>query len=231
MKSPSLSDHLALLVRARDTLARHVQTTSKDRPFITDLETEIARIRDNPMPWPVTVYLAHITYSHGICTFAAPTHRVLMAEIARFCRSQWDQISYDRDPATIDDPTTVHEYFHRHPEDHLHSCTIPIHPDTATDVNALEIGRHLTLSTRHLPWTTTLEIDKWIELDPSDRPIAVADTHYGWFVATKVLAHDSSSTVPDDLLVVLRFAQDNGCNYVLFDRDGPFVDGLRVYEW
>lgn len=231
MTSPSIADHVALLVSARDTLARHVQSTSADKACIAELETEIARLRDNPLPWPVTVYLAHITYPHGICTFAAPTHRVLMAEIARFCRSQWDQISYDRDPGTIDDATTVREYFHRHPEDRLHSCTIPIQPDSTTDVNALEIGRHLTLSTMHLLWTTTLEIDRWIELDPSDRPIAVADTHYGWFVAAKVQAHDGSSTVPDDLLAVLRFAQDQGCDYVLFDRDGPFVDGLPAFEW
>lgn len=231
MTTDSRSNHIALLTGSRAALTRHVLSTSSDRQLIAALDAAIVTISERPLPWRITLYLAHITYSHGICTMAAPNYKVLTAEIARFCRAQWDQISDDRDPATIDDPTTVREYFQRHPEDRLHTCMIPVHPDTTTDVNALEIERHLTLASNHLSWETTLKIDEWLELEPQDRPVTIADTHYGWFIGTNVVRHANCPSLPDDLLAVLRFAHDQGCSHVLLDRDGSPVEGLPVFDW
>ena len=55
---------------------------------------------------------------------------------------------------------------------------------------------------------------------------------YGWFL----YAHDENAgvgdeAIPDDLMAVMKWVFSQGCDYVLFDRDGDTVEGLAVYDW
>ena len=50
---------------------------------------------------------------------------------------------------------------------------------------------------------------------------------YGWFVY--VYAEDK--TLPQSLHDCLDYARGQGCEWVMFDRDGPFEEELTVYDW
>jgi hypothetical protein len=209
------SAHLALLARAKAALAPHAASAGIS-DLIADLEAAVGRIQQTPVPWPVPVYLALIGHGHGTSVAAAVSHKGLLDQVAVFCRSQWGEINDDRDPASLDASLVVRDYFNRHPEDRLVS---------------LEIGNYLALSSRHISWPTTLTIDEWMTRDPSDRPVSIADTHYGWLICTVPSSFGDRSAIPDDLTDTLSFAQEKGCDYLILDRDASTTDRLPCFEW
>jgi hypothetical protein len=55
---------------------------------------------------------------------------------------------------------------------------------------------------------------------------------YGWLV----YAHDENSgmgadAIPEVLFAVMSWSQKQGCDHVLFDRDGNIVDELPHFDW
>lgn len=225
------SAHLALLARAKIALAAHAAASADISDLIVDIEAAIGQISQTIVPWPVPVYLAMIGHCHGTSVAAAVSHKELLNQVAAFCRSQWDAINDDRDPATIDDAIVVRDYFNLHPEDRLISRMEWIEPDLGYDPEHLEIGNYLALSSSHLSWPTTLTIDEWMTREPSDRPVSIADTHYGWLISTVPSSFGDQSAIPDDLVATLSFARKKGCNYLILDCDGSTTEHLPCFEW
>ena len=53
--------------------------------------------------------------------------------------------------------------------------------------------------------------------------------HYGWFIYCDVNFADLKA--PKDLIKVMCFAKDMGCDWLCIDRDYDVTDGLDIYEW
>lgn len=147
------------------------------------------------------------------------------------CPAQWGEINDSRDPGLLDDALVVRDYYNLHPEDQFDSRMEWMDPELGYDPERLEMGNYLALSSGHISLPTTATISKWMALDPSDRPVSIADTHFGWLLSTLASSFGEPSAIPDDLAKTLTFARDRGCNYLILDRDAPPTDMLPYFEW
>ncbi|MGI9376022.1 MAG: hypothetical protein ACR2PC_08015 [Tsuneonella suprasediminis] len=222
--------HINLLTRARQALAAQAREAGESMGIVVDLDAAIARIEQMAIPWSVPIHLGAIGHGRGTDVVAL-NHAGLLDQVARFCRAQWAEINDPRDPAGIDTRILVRDYFSRHPEDQFICRMELVDPDFCADTKGMEIGTYLALSSGHISWRTTLKLDEWLTLDPSDRPVSVADTHYGWFLCALAASFGDHLEIPDDLFSVLTFARDQGCNYLVLDRDAPVSDRLPCFEW
>ena len=91
-----------------------------------------------------------------------------------------------------------------------------------------EIHKVLVLSTSHLPQETLNNLDCW-------SGVVVYPNEYGAFVWVPNQRDSELVSLnrlgPDELLAVYHYARQLDCKYVKFDRDGPEVDNLPIYEW
>lgn len=95
----------------------------------------------------------------------------------------------------------------------------------------MEIGRHLVLSTMHVAVKTADMLDGWATLEPSSRPLAVASTHYGWFIPTREAEDPDRKQIPNEVLAAMQVGREQGCDYLLFDCDAGEVEGLPTFPW
>ena len=95
----------------------------------------------------------------------------------------------------------------------------------------MEFGRYLVLSTAHIRCATAERLEGWARLPAIERPLAVASTHYGWFVATRELSLAEAAHLPEELPALLAFARTQDCAYILLDCDGPEESHLPVFPW
>lgn len=56
----------------------------------------------------------------------------------------------------------------------------------------------------------------------------IASTPYGWFVWA---GEDIGDDMPADLAGVMRHAQAQDAEYILFDADAAVNDGLPTFDW
>ncbi len=89
------------------------------------------------------------------------------------------------------------------------------------------IRRFLDLSTAHLQQADRLFLEFSANPGSLGGLAAMAGT-YGWFV----YAHDERCCegISDVLWAIFERARALGCDYVLFDADGPVLEGLPVFE-
>ena len=96
----------------------------------------------------------------------------------------------------------------------------------------LEISKVLCANTAHISQQTADELI-W-NRHTFSHPIYPKENNcgesYGWFVLTCDL-EDEQYNIPDDLWEAMKFAEENGCDWLNLDADGPIVDGLKTYEW
>ena len=95
----------------------------------------------------------------------------------------------------------------------------------------MEFGRYLVLGTVHVCMKTADLLDTWAALEPSSRPLAVASTHYGWFIPTRMPEEPDRQQIPKEVLAAMRFGCEQGCDYLLFDCDAGEIDGLTIFPW
>ena len=95
----------------------------------------------------------------------------------------------------------------------------------------IEEGRYCVLSTGHLTAGTAAMLDEWASWPPTDRPIDIAASVYGWFVPTRPIDPVRRTQLPEDLLAVIAFGNRLGCQFVLVDCDGRTVDALPRRPW
>ena len=92
---------------------------------------------------------------------------------------------------------------------------------------AMPIRRFLDLSTAHLQPADRLFLEFSANPGSLGGLAAMAGT-YGWFV----YAHDERCCegISDALWAIFERARALGCEYVLFDADGPVLADLPVFE-
>ncbi|RQW46143.1 hypothetical protein [Novosphingobium sp. LASN5T] len=95
----------------------------------------------------------------------------------------------------------------------------------------MEIGRYLVLSTAHVCVKTADLLGGWALLEPSDPPVAVASTRYGWFISTREVEEPDRRQIPADVLGAMRLGREQGCDYLLFDCDAGTIPGLPLFPW
>ena len=92
------------------------------------------------------------------------------------------------------------------------------------------IVKMLELSTIHVKQETSKWLDEQVLL--SCAIITIYDKEdYGWFIP---LTEETLSEpkVPKDLAIVLKYAKEHGCSWVMFDQDCDEGEvDLPVYEW
>ncbi|GBH32848.1 DUF5983 family protein [Sphingobium xenophagum] len=227
--------HLALLARARAAL---VAADTFDPParyaLINAIRASEDAIAACPLPWPIEVHTAVIEHRHGMNIYVAADEMVLDAEIGAYCREYWSEIDDSRDPNALSDAKVTSSYFECHPSE---SCTkdrvrlSPVAHPAPLAAGSIEQGRYCVLSTAHLTVHTASCLDKWASWPPSDRPIDIAASVYGWFVPTRAIDDDRRAQLPQDLLRLIAFGRTRGFQFLLFDCDGSDVDGLPLHHW
>ena len=90
---------------------------------------------------------------------------------------------------------------------------------------ATEIARMMVLSTQHLASRTATE---WMPICPWS---CFEKGEYGWFIYVACDGVTDERTVPLEVRSALHVARQAGCEWVMFDRDGPVRDDLPHYEW
>ena len=88
----------------------------------------------------------------------------------------------------------------------------------------VEVQLMLTLSTAHLREATC---NQWLR----DHCVAACEkTDVGWFV---YVCDDPGQGVrpPNELTAVMDYARSVGCNWIMFDCDGPVQPGLVEFDW
>jgi len=86
-----------------------------------------------------------------------------------------------------------------------------------------EIQSMLVLSTAHLTEETCNN-----HLHTTTAVSAYEKMSYGWFVYAK---HSLDRNLPEDLTACVHRAKDCNAEWIMFDRDGPELEGLPIYDW
>lgn len=91
-----------------------------------------------------------------------------------------------------------------------------------------EVRKFLTLSTAHIP-----PLMQNIGLEHIESVVAYRTT-YGWFMWVPDDPVESSDAdvdpTPADLLAIQIHARSLGCDYVMFDADGPIEEAIPNWE-
>lgn len=96
----------------------------------------------------------------------------------------------------------------------------------------------LTVSVCHISQTTAAKLPRDHrdmhndERDPPWGPSFARAEGWMFYVPLELGQFDTAyEGAPKDLLDVLLFARSNSCEWLLFDADGPTVNGLFEYSW
>lgn len=99
----------------------------------------------------------------------------------------------------------------------------------------------MCLSTGHVSALTAESISSLFNLGVppkwAQRLTAYPHGEYGWLIciAGDVLDHMVRESVdvemPEELLKVIRYADERGCEWLLLDRDAELIDDLPEFDW
>lgn len=93
----------------------------------------------------------------------------------------------------------------------------------------VETQRMLVLSTSHLREATC---NDWL---PNRCPWGCYEKgevgYFMWVVDDSAIYHDDAPATPNELRVILDYANRHKFDWIMFDRDGPIQPGLVVYDW
>ena len=99
----------------------------------------------------------------------------------------------------------------------------------------MEISKMLTVTTGHI----TEETADLLNCDEL-HIITYDKDGYGWFIFLDAydINHyynsddiDDDYYVPEELLKLMKFASDNGCEWLCLDCDGDELDGFETFDW
>lgn len=117
---------------------------------------------------------------------------------------------------------------------HLVNEVIPVELQPGTPPYP-EVHRLLALSTVHVSESSREWLTEQANLDGGFSLVVYEKSIYGWFIPIidKSELIDTGFRVegiPQDVQDVLKFAHQNGCTWLMFDRDADQVEGLPVYQ-
>lgn len=91
----------------------------------------------------------------------------------------------------------------------------------------MEISKMLTISTAHITKVTAELLDDGVR-----DLIVYPKGEYGWLIVVPESdVIDSLHIVMSDLMRLLTFAKDLGCEWLCLDCDREVLDYLHTYEW
>ena len=95
----------------------------------------------------------------------------------------------------------------------------------------MQVEKILVLSTCHVSTETAHGfVNKRF-----DDSLVVVDRKTGWFINVVGVQTDGTGKIdsgcPDDLMTCIRLAQENDCEWLLLDRDGPIEADLPTFDW
>lgn len=93
----------------------------------------------------------------------------------------------------------------------------------------MEIHRMACLSTAHMSFASRHQLDA----DNMPALIFFPKSEYGWFVYVPDCSEDLAQRIeglPQDIASCLEWAVAQGLQWLMFDSDGPLVEGLALYE-
>ncbi|MFD1736208.1 hypothetical protein ACFSCX_06475 [Bacillus salitolerans] len=93
----------------------------------------------------------------------------------------------------------------------------------------MNIVKMLQLSTFHIKESTSI----WLEEHQRySLPLIVySKAEYGWFIPIIKGWKDDVLHIPDDLVTIIEFAEGEGIEWVMLDRDCDLVSHLPIYQW
>ena len=222
-------------MRARSAIEYPEDLASHARSdLIAEIRSAEDHIERSSLPWPVKLHAAAIEHRYGTNIHAAIDETTLDAEIAAWCREWWKEAGDERDPATLGDETVSAIYFDGHPTDGCAKDLLQVTPPllhTSLASKSVETGRYCVLSTAHLTVQTAGLLDGWASWPPTERPIDIAASVYGWFVPTRSLDEARQAQLPADLLRLMAFGRSRSFQFLLLDCDGDRSDDLPVHDW
>lgn len=103
----------------------------------------------------------------------------------------------------------------------------------------LEIEKMLVISTAHVSPLTAGCLPKGPEdMTKSEEarmpewwPIFAREEGWLFYVPSKDADDPRYQQAPFELIQAIRLAEDQGCSWLMLDRDGSRVDQLRTWEW
>lgn len=93
-------------------------------------------------------------------------------------------------------------------------------------MSALALLTVLDLSTTHLRQETCDRLNSY-------QGVIAHKMEYGWLMYVPAEPDDDvdKDRWPTELPPIVALARDNGCTYVLFDRNAGTTDRLRTFDW
>lgn len=97
----------------------------------------------------------------------------------------------------------------------------------------LETPKMLVLSTAHIRQETDTNFRLMTDDVPSifyPKVFQNEGVEYGWFIPL-IEGDEWSHTVSDDLVAIRKLAEEQGCTWIMLDRDGETTEELPTYDW
>lgn len=104
-----------------------------------------------------------------------------------------------------------------------------------TDSKELEISKVLTVSSGHVTENTfeALSLDGLVNeimLPVYSKSAPGNGEGFGLYVYIEPKCLEQGK-IPEDLMPLIRLAQENDCSILCLDCDGPELEGYPVYDW
>lgn len=107
-----------------------------------------------------------------------------------------------------------------------HSAHDQTRPASTRQGDLLERAHMLVLSTAHMSLDTATN---WIPLCPW---ACFEKADYGWFMyVCDDIDITETSHVPLEIRSAIHVAKREGCQWIMWDTDGPVIDELPEFEW
>ena len=97
----------------------------------------------------------------------------------------------------------------------------------------MSIRSFLDISTAHIT-----ERDASILDEMSCNLTIIPYQEYGWFIHVPdkeqlqfMIGDIKDSGLSRAFIQIITYAQEKGCDYILFDRDAPTISHLPIYDW
>lgn len=101
---------------------------------------------------------------------------------------------------------------------------------TMKPAEGFEQGSYIVLSTAHMTPHSNSQLMCWAKVRPAGCTLNVAATDNGYWIGCEV-AELAPGASMGSIMVCIDFARRQGFDFILFDSDGPKVDGLATYDW
>jgi hypothetical protein len=92
------------------------------------------------------------------------------------------------------------------------------------------IRKFLDLSSNHLTREDQEFLHTVFSRETGNPIIPRAETATGWFMYADEAAEIQLADVPHSICIIMSHAREQGCDYVLFDENGPEDPDLPIYN-